>query len=297
MKRLLVTGASGFLGWNIIQTAKSDWSVCGTFLTHRIDVPDIILIQIDLTKFDDLKKLFEETKPDAVIHAAAISSPDFCQENRSLTHKINTEIPINIASLCSEREIPCLFTSSDLVFDGLNPPYNEKDEPSPVNSYGEQKVKAELGMKERYPTTVICRMPLMFGDPGPVAASFIQPLIEAIKSGTEVNLFIDEFRSPVSGRDAAKGLMIALKNLPSVIHLGGPERVSRYEFGILLAAILGFRRTGLKPCKQKDLNLPAPRPPDVSFDITKALALGFRPNSIKDELEHLRDICIGPSKI
>lgn len=289
MKKLLITGASGFLGWNIIRAAKSEWSIFGTFLSHPIDVPDIMLMQVDLTNFKDLKQLFDLTKPDAVIHTAAVSDTNFCQENPSDTYKINTEVPINIAGLCSELEIPCLLTSSALVFDGLDPPYNEADEPSPVNTYGEQKVLAELGMKNRYPATVICRIALMFGDPGPVASSFIQPLLEALNTGKTLDLFIDEYRTPISGRDAAKGLMVALKNLPSVIHLGGLTRMSRYEFGLMLAEVFGFRRPKLNPCRRKDLNLPSPRPPDLSFDGTKSISLGFQPNSILEELKYLRD--------
>lgn len=290
MKKLLITGASGFLGWNIIQRAKSDWIIFGTFLSHPLNTSDCKLIKVDLTNFLDLKQLFNQTKPNAVIHAAAISDINFCQENRLVSHRINTDASINIAGLCSDRRIPCLFTSSDLIFDGINPPYSEDDEPSPVNVYGEQKAKAESGMKARYPETVICRMPLMFGDPGPVAKSFIQPLLKAIKSGIEINLFVDEFRTPVSGKNAAEGLMIALNKLPRVIHLGGMERISRYEFGNLLVKLFKIKNVKLNPIRQKDLNMPAPRPPDVSLNSSKAMTLGFQPNTIKKELEFLQKV-------
>jgi dTDP-4-dehydrorhamnose reductase len=287
VKKLLITGASGFLGWNLIQHAKSEWTIIGTFFSHPLKIPGVTLFRVDLTRFKDLKNLFHEARPDAVIHTAAISDPNFCQQNQKNTHKINTEAAINIAGLCADRKIPCLFTSSDLVFDGLNPPYNEKDEPSPVSHYGEQKVLAEQGMKKRYPKIVICRMPLMFGDPGPVAKSFIQPMIRQMKAGIEINLFVDEFRTPVSGKDAAQGLIIALNRMPRVIHLGGSERISRHAFGQLLIDVLQIRDAKLNPCQQKDLNLPAPRPPDVSLDSSKATDLGFRPNPLADELKCL----------
>ncbi len=290
MKRLLITGASGFLGWNLIQAFKSDWTIFGTYFKRPVNIPDTTLLQIDLTNFNELKHLFYVSAPDAVIHTAAISTPNFCQENRSYTYKINAEASANIAGLCSDREIPCLFTSSDLVFNGLHPPYNEGDEPSPVSIYGEQKVQAEMNMKERYEKTVICRMPLMFGDPGQAAESFIQPMIQTLKLGENLNLFIDEFRTPVSGRDAVKGLMIALEYLPPIIHLGGMESFSRFGFGQLLADIFGFQNAKLTACKQKDLIMSAPRPPDVSLDSSKAIDLGFCPNSLKMELEHLRNV-------
>lgn len=287
-KKLLITGASGFLGWNIIQKVKSNWKTYGTFLSHPENIPACKLFRIDLTRYTDLKSLFEQIKPDAVIHTAAMSDPNFCQQNRSDAYKINTEASIHIAGLCADRHIPCLFTSSDLVFDGLHPPYREHDPVSPVNVYGEHKVLAEIGMKERYPETVICRMCLMFGAPGPVAQSFIQPLIKAMKSGDEVNLFVDEYRTPVSGNNAVEGLMLSLSKLPGIVHLGGAERISRYDFGKLLADVFRFSDAALNPCLQKDHTMPAPRPPDISFDSSKARALGFRPRALKAELKRLR---------
>ena len=169
------------------------------------------------------------------------------------------------------------------------PPYVEEDEPSPVSYYGEYKALAESGIKDRYPPAVICRMPLMFGDPGPVAKSFIQPLIKAMTEGNDVNLFVDEFRTPVSGKDAARGIMIALGELPGIIHLGGLERISRYEFGKLFADTFKIRHTKLKAYKQEDIKMAAARPPDVSLDSSKAMGLGFKPGSLINELEELRD--------
>jgi dTDP-4-dehydrorhamnose reductase len=288
MKRLLITGASGFLGWNISQTTKYDWTVWGTYYTHPLTIPHITLAKVDLTLFRDLKQLFDDVKPDAVVHTAGMTDPNLCQQNRALSYNINTQVPINIAGLCSDLDIPCLFTSSDLVFNGLNPPYSEDDEPSPISFYGEQKAMAEASMKDRYPSTVICRMPLMFGDPGPVATSFIQPMLHAIQSNKTINLFTDEFRTPLSGRDAAKGLLIALNKLPGMIHLGGIERISRYEFGKLLCEILGLSNARLNPCRREDLKMPAPRPPDVSLDNSKAIALGFSPKPLREEIEALR---------
>jgi dTDP-4-dehydrorhamnose reductase len=84
-------------------------------------------VQTDLADYWELKKLFELVRPNAVIHCAAISQPNFCQLNREQSYQINVEASINIARLCSDRSIACLFTSSDLVFDGLHAPYQEQD--------------------------------------------------------------------------------------------------------------------------------------------------------------------------
>ncbi|BAY11881.1 SDR family oxidoreductase [Calothrix sp. NIES-2098] len=288
MKRLLITGASGFLGWHLCQIAKPEWEIYGTYLSHSLEIPEVNLIKVNLTDYQELKHIFNQINPTAVIHTAAHSQPNFCQTHPQESYTINVTASCNIAGLCAERAIPCAFTSSDLVFDGLNSPYKETDAVCPVSIYGEQKVKAEAGMLERYPNTAICRMPLMFGIATPTAKSFIQPFIETLQAGKELNLFIDEFRTPASGTTAAKGLLLALDKVQGLIHLGGKERISRYDFGKLLVEVFQVPDAKLQGCRQQDVKMAAPRPADVSLDSSKAFALGYQPLSLKEELAELR---------
>lgn len=284
MKKLLVTGASGFLGWNICQAAKREWKIFGTIFTQQCEIADVNILKIDLTDFRELKKLFQSINPDAVIHTAAQSDPNICQKNRTGSQKINVESSINIVGLCADYSIPCVFTSTDLVYNGLNAPYSEEDSVSPVSVYGEQKVLAERGMYERYPKVTICRMPLMFGTAETGATNFIQTMLKAEKEGRELRLFVDEFRTPIGPQNAVQGLFLALEKVTGILHLGGNERISRYDFGKLLAENLGFNKIKLQPCKQKDMVMSAPRPPDVSLDSTKAMALGYKPLSLEEEI-------------
>ncbi len=288
MKKLLVTGASGFLGWNLCQLAQQQWDVYGTYFSKTVEIPGVNLIKIDLRDFQELKRLFNEIQPDAVIHTAAQSSPNYCQTYPEESYSINVTASCNLAGLSADYGIPCAFTSTDLVFDGLNAPYKETDPVCPVSLYGQQKVQAEQGMLERYPKVAVCRMPLMFGIAPPTATSFIQPFIKTLREGKELRLFTDEFRTPVSGTTAAKGLLLALENVEGLLHLGGKERMSRYDFGRLMVDVLELPQENLKACKQKDVPMAASRPPDVSLDSSKAFALGYEPVSLGEELEALR---------
>jgi len=290
MKKLLVTGASGFLGWNLCQIAQSEWQVYGTYCSQPIEISGVSVQKVDLTNFQAMKHLFQAIQPDTIIHTAAQSSPNFCQSNPEASHLINVTAACNLAGLCADASIPCVFTSTDLVFNGLNSPYQETDPVCPINLYGEQKVLAELGMLARYPRTAVCRMPLMFGIAPPTATSFMQPFIQILKAGKDLSLFTDEFRTPVSGKTAAQGLLLALEKVQGYIHLGGKERLSRYDFGRLLVETLELPATGLKACQQKDVKMAAPRPPDVSLNSSKAFALGYTPLSIREELQALKGL-------
>ena len=286
--KLLITGCSGFLGWNLCQIARQKWQVYGTYYFNAVEIPGVKTFKIDLRDIGETKKLFQEIRPDAVIHTAAQSSPNFCQTHREESYQINVTASLNLAALCGDYNIPCVFTSTDLVFNGLNPPYKETDPVSPVSYYGEQKVLAEAGMLERYPKTAVCRMPLMFGIPSPNSNSFIQPFIKNLREGKELKLFVDEFRTPVSGNTAAKGLLLALEKVNGYLHLGGKERISRYDFGCLMAEVLELPKDLLKSCFQKDVKMAAPRPKDLDLDSSKAFNLGYQPLSVGEELIALR---------
>ncbi len=289
MKKLLVTGASGFLGWNLCHYAQTKWQVYGTYFSHEVKIPGVTLYKTDLKDFEVLERLFKDIKPDAVIHTAAASKPNFCQTNPHESLAINVTAAVNIARLCGENNIPCAFTSTDLVFDGKNPFYKETDPVCPINYYGEQKATAEQKMREVYPAIAICRMPLMFGAPSPVAASFMQGMISNLKAGKEINLFTDEFRTPASASATSQGLLLAVeKQVQGILHLGGKERISRYDFGLLLADIWQLPTDLIKSGKQSDVAAVAPRSPDTSLDSSKAFALGYQPLSLKAELTNLR---------
>jgi dTDP-4-dehydrorhamnose reductase len=288
-QKLLVTGASGFLGWNLCQQAQTDWDVYGTYFSHEVKIPGAILSKTDLTDFGSLDQLFRNIKPDAVIHTAAASKPDFCQINQNESFAINVTAAVNVARLCGERNIPCAFTSTDLVFDGKHPFYKESDPICPINYYGEQKAIAEQKMSEIYPAIAICRMPLMFGAPSPMSPSFLQGMVRNLQADQAINLFIDEFRTPASATAASQGLLMSVKQqVQGILHLGGKERISRYDFGLLLGEILQLSTDSIKrlikPGKQTDVVAVAPRSPDTSLDSSKAFALGYQPLSLKKEL-------------
>jgi dTDP-4-dehydrorhamnose reductase len=294
MKKLLVTGASGFLGWNICTVAQSKWNVVGVSLSHDIPIEGILREKCDITDFSALDSLFSRIKPDAVIHAAALSDPNFCETNVSESSHINVDASEHIARLCNSYGSRCAFTSTDLVFDGKASPYSEQSICGPLSKYGEQKVEAEMRMRSAHEAMLICRLPLMFGDhPGP-AKSFIQPMIDNFLKKTEMSLFVDEFRTPVSGRDAALGILLLLENHSGVFHLGGKTSISRYDFGQLLGKCLNLKSNGIHPVAQKDVKIPARRPKDVSLDSSKAYSIGYNPDTPEIALKKLE--CVQRSR-
>ncbi|NLE02227.1 MAG: sugar nucleotide-binding protein, partial [Fibrobacter sp.] len=143
MKKLLITGASGFLGPNLCRVALENYSVIGLYNKNCSEIPGVHLVKCDLRDSSAFCELFNREKPDALIHTAAISNPNYCQENQKESYELNVTVTANIARVCVDHCIPFVFTSTDLVFDGIKAPYKEDDPVNPVNIYGEEKAEAE----------------------------------------------------------------------------------------------------------------------------------------------------------
>lgn len=279
-RRLLITGASGFLGWHLTRAAQATWQVEGTYHRHAPPLPGVKLHCIDLTDAIALKAWLAQVAPDAVIHTAALSQPNRCEQEPDLSYAMNVEATRVLAQFCGERQIPFVFTSTDQVFDGQAAPYDETSPPRPISVYGRHKVEAEAIIQAAHPTAAICRLPLLYGPPSPTAECFLQGFLRTLEAGQPLHLFVDEFRTPAYVEDAAAGLLLALEKASGLLHLGGPDRLSRYDFGLHLTEVFGLDKTLLLPSKQADVAMPAARPADVSSSSHRAIDLGYRPRGV-----------------
>ncbi len=286
-KRLLVTGASGFLGWNLCTVAVESWDVFGVAFSKPIEISGINIKVVDLTDYNSLKQLFIDVTPDAVIHAAAVANTNYCQINQTESYKVNVDASVNLAGLCMEKNIPLVFVSTDMVFDGLNAPYKEEDPVCPINVYGEQKVLAEKEIVRRCQEVAVCRTSIMFGNHPNRVKGWFQKNLESMRTHQNLQLFVDEIRTFLSVRRAVTGLLLALGNINGILHLSGDESVSRYDFGKLMTMAFHINNARLTPCNLRDVPVVAPRAHDLSLDNSKAMAFGFNPSSIKKELEVL----------
>jgi dTDP-4-dehydrorhamnose reductase len=277
----LVTGASGFLGGHLCKAASGQYQVYGSYNSNAT-LDDLYLPgRCDLTDYQSVVAMLDHVKPEVVFHLAALSQPNLCAENPQLSKKINLDAAINLAGLCGDRNIKFIFTSTDLVFDGVSGSYTEASPVNPINHYGEHKALAEEGVLDRYADAVVCRMPLMYGR----AKSFLGPMLSSLQSQVRLSLFTDEFRSIASATCASQGLLLAKDMAKGLLHLGGPDRLSRFEIGQLLVRKFQFSEKLLKPVLQRELTFAAARPADVSLVSDLASSQGYQPRAFTQVLE------------
>ena len=288
MRKILLTGVSGFLGGNFCHFHEDEYDIHAIYNEHPVSFKNVNAHQLNLLKEDSVKALIDSIKPDAIIHLAALSQPNDCARQPELSFRINVEASELLATYAHHFRIPFLFASSDLIFDGEDAPYAEDSIPRPMNLYGEHKAEAEKRVMKADPGAFICRLPLMYGSSYSYGVSFLQPWLNDLKAGKPVNLFIDEFRTPASAKDVCRGLITVLeKGKPGIYNFGGPERLSRVEMGERIADVFGLDKSLLHSRLRADVPMPAYRPKDISLSSDKMKKLGWEANALKDELREL----------
>ena len=297
MKTVLVTGASGFLGWNVSRYCPPDWRIVGTYHLHRNGLfPKSEYVQLDLTDKNQIWRVLKNVKPDAVFHLAACSSTNYCEENPGETYPVNVTATANLAEMCADRHVRLVFTSSEQVFDGSRDYYSETDLPDPRNEYGKQKSEAESRIMTIYPEAAIARISVLYGPSSQVAPGFLQEWLDAWQKFFPVTAFHDEFRTFLSSASAVDGLFTLLNQGASgIFHLGGANPFSRYDFALLARDIFQLPVAPIESRSQREVEMPAYRPPRLLLNNAKIAGIGFRPRHARDELQHLaKEILLPP---
>ena len=291
--RILVTGGSGFLGWNLLGKCTDLFEIYA--LRHSSPLPEHLPIHIldaDMYRPDILADMIRKTPADVIIHAAALSRTSACESNPGIAHQLNVEATRAILEATDPAKTRFLYISTDLVFDGCKGFYNEQDEPKPVMVYGKTKWEAEKLVRSWGENHVILRLALMYGPPSQAYASFLGWLEKSLKKG-QVNLFKDEWRTPLYVGDAACALIKLIKvEYSGILHLGGAKRCSRYEFGIEFARQADYEIKAIRGMRQEEAHLDSSRPSDVSLDSSLARdILEWSPRDFRVGIrEYLREV-------
>ncbi len=257
-----ITGAGGLIGsWiaKLAPTHAPGWAIRA--LTRE---------ELDLTDYSAAEQRFQRERPELVIHCAAMSQSPACQANPPLARKINVEVTERLATLA--EKIPFVYFSSDLIFDGRSGNYREGDDPNPLSVYGETKVAAEQHV-QAHSKHLILRASLNGGASPTGDRSFNEQLRRGWQAGQPTKLFTDEFRSPIPASVTAQAVWeLVTKQASGTFHLGGAERLSRWQIGQLVAVRWPQLSPQLIPGSLNEYQ-GAPRPRDASLDCSKVQKL------------------------
>ncbi len=266
MKKILITGGSGFIGEHLIEIAKKKYKVTATYFENIIQTNNAECIRFDLSQNRDIKSFLNSIQPDIIIHTAAISKPGICDKNKKLAKLVNIDSTESIALWAKENGTRFIFTSSDLIFDGKKGEYVESDLPTPTSFYAETKMVAEQKIVALNFDFVIVRVAWTYGFGITRDDSFFEVMASEIKNNGPVNLFYDQFRSPILVNNLAEAILeLAENDFAGLINISSGQRMSRWDFGLLTCEMLGLPINNLKKKSMFDFPGATSRPQDISL--------------------------------
>jgi dTDP-4-dehydrorhamnose reductase len=272
--RILVTGASGQLGSYLVdQLVETAHDVIGWTGSSQGSRSGIDFSPVNLSDDRVASEALEQANPDLVIHAAAISSADAVRRDPARGWAVNVAGTRLLAEWTARRGRRLVFTSTDLVFGGSRSWSREEDVAEPILEYGRTKRAAEP-IVLAVPQGLVVRISLLYGTARSAKDGYFDIAMAALRLGQPRTFFGDEFRTPIDYLSASRILVkLALATATGIVHLGGNERLSRFELMRRSAAAMGIDPSLVLENCRDDLSLPEPRPRDVSLDTSRLRSL------------------------
>ncbi len=285
MKKVLVTGSDGMLGSEVIRHLKRRSGVTAIPSTLRT---------MDITDLASVKKTFERERPTHVIHCAAFTLVDTAEKEPLKAFMVNAEGTKNLAFFASEYGAEIVYISTDYVFDGrTGEGYVETDQPSPINVYGQSKLKGEEYLRTLLDHHKIVRTSWLNGLGGVSTRNFIETMLRISENRNQLHVVNDQTGRPTFTFDLAPAL-VELLDVKSygVFHVTGEGMCTWYEFARKIFQ-LAKRKVELDAISSHQFRSLAERPQysvllNTRFDDLGLPALPHWEESLKDYFRRRR---------
>ncbi len=287
--RILVTGASGLLGANLVLAAIDRHAVAAVCHRHRMAHPSLDVIEADLSAAGVAAQVIARRRPEWVVHCAAMTDVDACEADPEAAYRLNRDMARQVAEAARAAGACLVHISTDAVFDGEAGPYREEDEARPVNVYGRSKLEGEAAVLAAHPRALVVRTNF-FGWNAQPKRSLAEWFLDRLERGERAPGFEDVWVTPILASDLARLLLMMMdRGLEGIYHVGGGQCVSKFEFGQMVADVFGLDRALVWPARVGEAGLAARRPKRLCLDGSKAeRALGVRLPSVREGLERMK---------
>ncbi len=265
--KVLITGGSGMLGRVLVRRLSEKEVVTAVSKSGREGT-----VVCDLVNEKALEALFCSTVFDVVIHTAAYSDVDGCENNPGLAHESNALATKFLSRLCGLKKIPFIYVSTDYVFDGRKrSPYAESDKTCPVNVYGLTKLEGEYYARSYPAFSVIVRTSWLFGAGNP--RNFVNAIADRLRSEKTVRVLDDQEDAPTYVTDLSEALERAAVHLVSlfkknpgggfkeIFHVCNAGKATRLEMTLKIKEVLGLKNVSVERMDRSEIqNRAAVRP-------------------------------------
>ncbi len=290
--KVLVTGANGLLGQQIVTQLKDGFEVMATGRDDMLALGDICSYsKCDITNRKETIDLIKSFKPQYIVNSAAYTNVDKAEEEKELCWRINVSGVEYLAQAAKQIGAKLVHISTDYVFDGKSGGYHEKSIPNPLGYYGRSKLAGENAILASGVEHMILRTMVLYGRGINLKPNFAIWLINNLQHDHNVRIVDDQFGHPTLADDLALAIKYLIeKNSSGTFHVVGDECGNRFDFSIKLAEIFGFDCTLISPLKTAELNQKAPRPLNSSFELDKLYSeIDFKLSGIEEGIKKLKE--------
>jgi dTDP-4-dehydrorhamnose reductase len=290
--KVLITGGSGLLGRYLLRTKPNDVEIALTWYENIKGAPETSdpWYKLDIRDRQAVFDLFEATQPNLVIHCAAVGSVDYAQSDHGYqsVFEVNVTGTSHIIDACNGYKSKLVYISTNAVYGGDKPPYDEISSLQPVNSYGAIKVTAERVVKDKAKRWMIIRPFLLYGWPWPGGrTNWAVKLIERV-GDKSYKLVHDHIWQPTYAGDVAEAIWKLSEQDNQIYNVAAMERATLFEFGLKVCNVFGLEIRLIEPVDSNFFPTIAPRPKDTTYDLKKLVAQGIMLSDIRTGLEKMR---------
>ncbi len=253
--KLMITGGNGMLGKTL----------CRMLPLLGYEVFPVDLHDFDITDFGRTREAVAALRPDVVVHTAALTAVDDCEEKADLAMKVNGMGSASVAAASRAAGAKIVAISTDYVFgEAIGRPRHEWDAPAPQTVYGRSKLAGEEAVRAHNPAHLIVRIAWLYGRGGP---SFVHTMLKLGRAGgAPLKVVNDQIGNPTSCEAVACGLHQLLQSgIEGTAHLTCEAETNWYEFTKAIFAQAGIARE-VHPCTTAEFPRPAPRPADSRLE-------------------------------
>ncbi|MCI4668978.1 MAG: SDR family oxidoreductase [Bacteroidia bacterium] len=291
MTHILLTGSNGLLGQKIVNKLVERPDVQLTATSRGANRHPILngytYHSLDLLDQEAVAHALESFAPDVVIHTAAMTQVDACEDEKETCDAINVGVVEQLAELSAQREFHLVHISTDFIFDGAAGPYSEEAETNPLNYYGHSKLKAENAILESGASAAILRTILLYGiTPAMSRSNIVLWVKKSLEAQKPIRVVHDQERSPTLVEDLADAsIEAAVRKAKGIYHISGPEAMRVVDIAYRVAEFWKLDKSLISEIDSASLGQKAKRPPITGFIIDKARReLDYKPKKLEEGL-------------
>ena len=263
--RILVTGANGLVGTKVLERLlrdRTDEPLAAYHKTRTNEyLGDVPFWWLETTSAEDVERVLDDARPEAVIHAGAFTNVDGAEKDRDLAWASNAEATDILARVCAARGIRLVYLSTEYVFDGTAGPYRESDPVNPLGWYAKSKEAGEQAVIAAGGDWTIGRTTVVYGYAAHVRANFVLWLVGKLRAGERVSIVDDQIGSPTLAENLAEMLLaLAASDVRGIFNTAGADVLSRLDFSRQIADTFGLDASLIDPTSTAALGQAAPRP-------------------------------------